>query len=96
MDHLRDATRPLAQRITDLLRGDPDTAYSFTDIVQLIERYASDRQAVLALLAQRKHGGPGPLEAAYRTALRQLVEDGTVVAAEVQGDTYYGWGEAKR
>lgn len=93
-DKLRDAQRPLSERIVEFLSAHPESAFSFYEIVASIEGYDDVDDAALALVAQG--AGPGAMRTLYIGALKQLLASEAIAGAKVKGDVYYALARRKQ
>lgn len=88
LDRFEKQQRPLGERILEVLRERSGAAWSFIEIVQLVEALANDVEAAIFLRGGRLADGSEPL-AAYERALRDLRARGMVSAVTDQGLVFY-------
>lgn len=91
---LKEAQRPLPERIMTFLRANPDKAFSITEIIMGVEP-GHKNELTLVLWLEEARQGRG-LIVNYQNALTELVRANQVRSAEVQGITYYAAIEGDR
>jgi hypothetical protein len=82
-----EATKPLTERIRDILSADPEKAYDVYELIGNVEGYGATAQVALVLWAEQWKGSE--LLARYRKALEELVSARLVETANLRGTTYY-------
>src|SRR5438309_6957840 len=82
LSRLKDAARPLGDRIMDFLRKAPSKAFSVYEIIEAVEGISMKGASAMVFISS----GGGQT---YRTALSQLAADGRVQAGTVAGVEYF-------
>lgn len=88
---IQKASRPLSERILEVLRKAPDQAYTPTEIYGAIEGLDATGLAMFTLLlVASKGGGHVPRQVAdMEVTLAELVHGGQIQRVDYQGHAYY-------
>jgi hypothetical protein len=86
---LRDAQRPLRDRIRDFLAARPGKAFDLYEVYAAVEGYREESVVLIALVLAAKDGRMPPKLEEYERALNELVQEGILEAGEYKARVYY-------
>lgn len=84
---LQSAARPLAERLVEILRADPEKAFDIIDLFALSNGFDPRTAAMLFLISNDEQRKQALMN--YEVALRELVEKGTVNKLEYRAQPHY-------
>jgi sirohydrochlorin ferrochelatase len=90
----KEASRPLSERVLGFLKDHPEQAYSLMELMAELEGKADAASMAWIVAIERMSGkkeGSATLNK-YSKALEELLKQGKVTEAQLQGTTYYAYG----
>lgn len=89
---LKEAQKPLEDRILEFLKANSDKAYDISEIIRNIEGYKDDMVFVIKVMTDSytKGGWFNKLKEKYSQALQSLINRNLINSANVRDNIYFG------